>query len=247
MTHRHLIISLEAPLLSFGGVVIDNFGFTRDFPSRSMLTGLFANALGWSRTQQDEHQNLQDRIIFAARIERESHIGPLRDVQNAHIGKNDKGWTTRGRPEGRAGDSYGGPHRRFRDYHPDALLIIALRLEPAEQNPVLDDLAHAFDFPARPLFFGRKPCLPSAPLIDRTHACFIEASTAGEALSLIPRRERGSHELRAIWPWGEAPSNAGKADRSTDICDERNWRSGLHGGSRKIVEGRILPQEEDRS
>lgn len=235
---QHLIIRLEAPLLAFGGVTIDNYGFTRDFPSRSMLTGLFANALGWNHTDRDEHQRLQDRLIFAARRDREPHIGHLRDVQNARLEKSDKGWTTLGVPEGRRGNSFGAPHRRFRDYHPDALVIIALRLDPAEEQPNLNGLAAALDRPARPLFFGRKPCLPSSPLIDKRYPYLIEAVTVGEALAQVPL---ASEQLnpRALWPQNEAPISPHQIDKTTQICDERNWRSGLHGGSRIVVEGRI--------
>ena len=41
-----LVLHLEAPLLAFGGVAIDQIGIIRDFPAASMLTGLLANALG---------------------------------------------------------------------------------------------------------------------------------------------------------------------------------------------------------
>ena len=34
---RHLILDLEAPLMSFGGETIDNYGVIRSFPSASML------------------------------------------------------------------------------------------------------------------------------------------------------------------------------------------------------------------
>ena len=40
---NHLILTLEAPLMSFGGITIDHLGVTRDFPAASMLTGLLAN------------------------------------------------------------------------------------------------------------------------------------------------------------------------------------------------------------
>ena len=65
-----LVLRLEAPLLAFGGVAIDQIGPTRDFPSASLLTGLLANALGWRRTEAAAHQRLQDRLIFAARLDR---------------------------------------------------------------------------------------------------------------------------------------------------------------------------------
>jgi len=255
---RHLILRLEAPLIAFGGVTIDNYGFTRDFPARSMLTGLIANALGWQRTDREAHQALQDRLIYAARREREPFVGHLQDVQNARLYAKEEGWTTRGVPEGRnkASSSFDArdnnfetlgkyqTHQRFRDYHPDALVMIALRLEPSHDTPDLDDLIKAFRAPARPLFFGRKPCLPSAPLLSANPV--IEAPSVGEALALIARDPDGktkAQHLRAIWPPGEAPLSPHETDKTMDICDERNWRSSLHGGTRRLVEGRLLPAE----
>ena len=69
---QHLIVNLEAPLMAFGGETIDNLGVIRPFPAVSMLTGLFANALGWRRVERERHQALQDRLVFAVRIDRES-------------------------------------------------------------------------------------------------------------------------------------------------------------------------------
>jgi len=44
---KALILRLDAPLMSFGGVMIDQHGFIERFPGTSLLTGLVANALGW--------------------------------------------------------------------------------------------------------------------------------------------------------------------------------------------------------
>ena len=166
---RHLIINLESPLVSFGGETIDNLGVVRRFPAASMLTGIFANALGWRRVEQPKHQALQDRLIFAARIEREPAGGvSMQDFQTAQLGRDDKGWTTRGYPEGRAGgaNTYNAPHLRYRDYFADMRVCVALRLRDSDDvdAPTLEDLAHALEYPKRPLFIGRKPCLPSASL-----------------------------------------------------------------------------------
>src|SRR5262245_6543184 len=101
-----LVLRLEAPLASFGGLIIDHVGVIRDFPALSMLTGLFANALGWRRTQAEDHQNLQDRLIFAARRECEPYVAVLRDMQNVQdLDRAKRGWTTRGIPEERGGGS----------------------------------------------------------------------------------------------------------------------------------------------
>lgn len=237
---RHLILRLEAPLVAFGGEAIDNYGVTRDFPAASMLTGLLANALGWRRTDRAAHQRLQERLVFAARRDREPRLGRLRDFQTAQLGAADRGWTTRGLPEGRAGGAatYKGPHLRYRDHHADPLVFVALRLQPAEEVPTLGDLAAALDRPARPLFIGRKPCLPSAPLFAR----FVEAGSARAALEALPANTDAP--LRAIWPAEEGEEGA---DRIYDLTDERNWLSGLHGGARRVCEGRIrAASREDR-
>ncbi len=236
-----LILRLEAPLIALGGVAIDHVGVTRDFPALSMLTGLLGNALGWERTQWQRHQSLQDRLIFAARRDREEEAGPLTDTQNVKLEKNDRGWTTRGEPEGRDGASYGAPHRRRRDYHMDAQLLVALRLEPEADAPDIAALASALRRPARPLFIGRKPCLPSAPLLWRAA---LEAPDAWTALIRATADAGGAERpMRAIWPLGEGPLEGEEVDRIVDLPDLRNWRTGLHGGTRRIVEGRLSARE----
>lgn len=246
---RWLVLRLEAPLLSFGAVAIDNYGVTWDFPALSMLTGLFANALGWERTEGAAHQALQDRLVFASRRDDEPYHGVLRDVQNVQMAKSDQGWTTQGRPEGRDGGSYDGPHRRFRDYHPDALVTVVVTLRPPAPKerpstrpaPTLDDLAHALDHPQRPLFIGRKPCLPAS----RLNAGFVQAPSAHDALVAAPVPDVARHasavRLRAQWPAGEGPSTGPLVDRGISLADRRNWISGLHGGTRHVIEGRVLP------
>ena len=182
---RHLALNLESPLMSFGGETIDNYGVIRRFPAASMLTGLFANALGWRRVEREGHQRLQDRLVFAARIDREPAGGVrLTDFQTAQLNKGDRGWTTRGTPEGRAGGTrtYDAPHLRYRDYFADMRVTVALRLEPKDEEPTLEDLADALREPARPLFIGRKPCLPSAPLFTG----YVEAVNTLDALLKLP-------------------------------------------------------------
>ena len=236
---RHLIVSLEAPLMAFGGETIDNYGVIRWFPSASMLTGLLANALGWRRTERERHQRLQDRLVFAARIDREPTTGVrLTDFQTAQLGGNDQGWTTQGVPEGRAGGAatYEAPHLRYRDYFADMRTSIALRLEPAEEPPTLDDLAVALQEPARPLFIGRKPCLPSGFLFGD----FSQGETALAALLATPLAPNVSHvdSIRALWPDGEGEAET-TPSRSYMLTDQRNWTSGLHGGGRLVCEGAI--------
>ena len=236
---QHLILNLEAPIMAFGGEMIDNLGVTRWFPSASMLTGLLASSLGWRRTDRGMHQRLQDRLVFAARIDREPQGGVrLRDFQTAQLGGRDRGWTTRGRPEGRSGgaNTYLAPHLRYRDYFADMRVTVAMRLQPEDESPDLVGLGSALDQPARPLFIGRKPCLPSVPLLVGT----IEAETALAAL-IDTAVEAGTYahaSVRLQWPDGEGVPDIRPANTAM-ITDQRNWVSGLHGGGRLVCEGSL--------
>jgi len=230
---RWLILRLEGPLIAFGGVAIDQVGVTRDFPAASMLTGLIANALGFERTNWADHQGLQDRLIFAARRERENPFGLLTDMQNVHLEKIDRGWTTYGQPEGRHGASYDSPHRRQRFFHADACVTVALRLEAPDMQPNLDTIAKALDRPARPLFIGRKACIPSAPILSGE----VTAPSAYEALRRAPSVGGEDETMRAVWPLTEGPNEGSQVHRIQALPDLRNWKTGLHGGTRMIVEG----------
>ena len=256
---RHLIVHLESPLMAFGGEAIDNLGVVRPFPAASMLTGMFANALGWRRIQREAHERLQRRLVFAARIDREPAGGyAMRDFQTAQLAANDRGWTTRGRPEGRAGGAatYNSPHLRYRDYYADMRVIVALRLDSGSgagmtagrgkeqmDEPTLDGLAAALDEPARPLFIGRKPCLPSV----RLYGGFVDAPDALAALLAVPLPDDadGRRTVRMQWPAreGGAVPDGVSVSREMMLTDERNWVSGLHGGGRRVVEGTAAPGE----
>ena len=236
---RWMLLRLRAPMASFGGETIDAHGVIRDFPARSMLTGLLANACGWTRAMRAEHQSLQERIVFGVLWEHEVGLGRMMDYQTAQLGKNDRAWTTRGVPGGRAGGAatYAGSHQRWREYHADLRVAVVLRLEPADDSPTLDDLAAALDRPARPLFIGRKSCLPSAPIFDRW---VNEANDARAALRAVA--PGGTTNLPAFWPESEGSNGA---HRTTDVTDERNWRSGLHGGARRLCEGTITALKDE--
>ena len=236
---RHLILRLEAPLVAFGGETIDNYGVIRRFPSASMLTGLLANALGWRRTEAERLQGLQERLVFGARIDREPANGVrMRDFQTVWLGPNDRGWTTRGRPEGRGGgtSTYNAPHLRYRDYFADMRISVALRLEPEDGFPTMKDLETALQEPARPLFIGRKPCLPSCRIFEDV----VEADTVLAALLKWPPEEGSGNapHFRSQWPDEEGVEGIEPSNRRM-ITDQRNWVSGLHGGGRWVCEGEV--------
>lgn len=211
--------------MAFGCEMVDARGPIGDFPAASMLTGLLANALGWHWEERDAHAGLQSRLHFAARIDRSGH--GITDFQTAQLGAKDQGWTTRGVAEGRDGASYDTPHIRMRDYDADRRVAIAVRLEPPEELPTVDHLAAALARPARPLFIGRKPCLPSRPVLHdvQDHPSLLAA------LDAIPAGDEPDQAPLVLLPLTEA---AAAGDELRSITDERDWRSGVHGGTRIV-------------
>lgn len=218
-----LLLRLEAPLMSFGGVSIDNYGVIDELPSASMLTGLLANALGWRKTDSARLQALQDRIRYAVRVDRAGKL--IRDFQTAQLSKDDKAWTTHRMPQKRAGGakSYESPHLRYRDYHADSSLAIALALDAADKAPTVEDCAQALAAPSRPLFLGRKSCLPGAAISSGT------VTTDSIATALDPRHFSlaDGHDLDiVIFQPAEPPIQAG----DIRLAGRRDWASDAHQG-----------------
>lgn len=238
-----LILRLDAPLVSFGGPVVDNRGVTQDFPGLALLTGLLGNALGYEHRDAEALGRLQRRLRYAVRRDRRGSF--LRDYQTVDLGQpflSGGGWTTRGRAEGRAGGTASEKtHIRLRDFIADSLYTLVLTLAPPQEPPDLDALERALREPERPLFIGRKCCLPAAPLL----AGRLQASSLRQALAQVPpaplgRRDDGPELLEAWWPADEG----GEQDsRLVEITDERDWAHQIHSGRRVLRHGRVLVQE----
>ena len=229
---RHLLMVLEGPLVSFGREAVDARGPVSDFPGASLLTGLLANALGYRREQRQAHSRLQARLVFAARLDRPGTR--LTDFQTVQLGHDDTGWTTRGKPEGRAGgrETYNSPHIRYREYDADKRVVVALRLLDGDEPPTLEGLGAALQDPARPLFIGRKPCLPTAPLF----AGVVDASGLLDALATLP--PPGWDPVRVELPLDEASA---PNDRTIWPSDLRDWHSGVHAGGRERIVRTLAP------
>ena len=130
---------------------------------------------------------------------------------------------------------------------------VALRLDSGSGagmteggEPTLDGLAAALDEPARPLFIGRKPCLPSARLCGG----FVDAADSLAALLAVPLPDDADSRrpVRMQWPAreGGAEPDGVSVSRHAMLTDERNWVSGLHGGGRPVVEGTAAPGDVRR-
>lgn len=229
---RVMILRLEGPLMAFGDVAIDEIRPTRRLPTRSMLTGLLGNALGFDHSEGEPLTRLQDRLRFVARLDREGR--ELADFQTAEIRKDDVMWTTRGVAATRAGgeNSYSGPVLRDRRYRADSAVTVALALAPADEEPTLEMLVQAVVRPERPLFLGRKGCPPAAPLFG---GLIKDAVGLLEALDRIPPRAREGRWERPD-PDGrlveiDAADHDGLDGQWLDLADRRDWTQGFHAGS----------------
>lgn len=233
-----LILRLDAPLMSFGGVIVDQHNVTDRFPGLSMFAGLLANALGWSHADGDHIGRLQDRLVVASRWD----IVPeaIVDYHTVDFGQpkmRAPGWTSRGEPEHRDGGPVAkfGTHQRYRHYWANGVLTTALTLEAGEA-PNLDALETALRQPARPLFLGRKTCLPSSPILMGL-ASGEDVLSILKAVPRFPCPIRPQKEtMRGRWP-----ANIGnpRDEQIKPVYDQRDWKNQWHAGSRMVAEGTI--------
>lgn len=233
-----LILRLDAPLMSFGGVMVDHHNVTDRFPGLSLFAGLLANALGWSHGDGEKIGALQDRLIVASRwdIEPEAIV----DYHTVDLGQPkmaEPGWTTRGAPEHRdGGEAKKGTHIRLRHYWANGVLTAVLALAD-DSAPDLSKLESALSQPMRPLFLGRKTCLPNSPIL-------VGRSTGEDVLAIlktVPRvrcaaRRTNSQTMAARWP---AEVGANREDQLKAIYDQRDWKNQWHAGRRIVAEGPI--------
>lgn len=240
-----LLLRFDAPLLSFGAPVVDNRGAIQDHPPLSMLTGLLGNALGYRHGEPERLQDLQSRIRYAARCDRSGRR--LTDFQTVDLGQpalQKAGWTTRDRREDRRGGKAStGTHIRYREYLADSVYTIALTLSPPEDEPNVETLKRALMRPARPLFLGRKTCLPSVPLL----AGRVQVPSLVRALEkwpLSPRADSDSTQgvVQAWWPDDETEQRP--TSRRISVADRRDWHNRIHSGRRYMRHGRISVSSE---
>ncbi|MCG7354750.1 type I-E CRISPR-associated protein Cas5/CasD, partial [Roseomonas mucosa] len=150
------------------------------------------------------------------------------------------GWTTRGRVESRAGASSEATHIRHRWYLTDAQIVVALTLDPAVERPDLSALAEALDHPARPLFIGRKPCLPTAPLrLGR-----LEAAAAVDALRFAAAMVGCFESIEVEFDARLDPVGPARGGREEHLVDRRDWRNQAHTGLR-VVHRLSLPMSAE--
>lgn len=237
---KALILRLDAPLMSFGTVMVDHHGFIDRFPGMSMVVGMIGNALGWDHGDAVRLTNLQSHLQFAARwdVVPEEFV----DYQTVDLSQpkmTDPFWTTRGEVERRAGGSASkGTHQRYRHFWADGLMTVALSVDDGGR-PDLLTIGEALSYPIRPLFFGRKVCLPGRPVLNPHHA-WMEGPDLLTILSRVDVWDRDgrinvdSEPREGCWPCSLAES-----EKARTIYDLRDWSTQLMSGSRRRCEGLV--------
>ena len=234
-----LVLRLDAPLMSFGDAAVDATRTTGAHPGRSFLTGLLGNALGWEHRDVDDLQRLQDRLSHASRCDRRG--ARLVDYHTVDLGADfmtprRTAWTTRGSvEERRGGEASAGTHIKLVHYHADAAHVVVLTLRRPDESPTLDELERALAQPARPLFLGRKCCLPAAPLLDGR----VQAESLLAALLQVAPSRRADAEaatVEASWP---EEDGASAHARLVSLADLRDWPNQIHAGRRRAWIGQL--------
>ncbi len=231
-----LLLRLDAPLMSFGGPLVDQEGRSLAFPGLSMLTGLLGNALGFDHGDAARLQDLQRRLRYAVRCDRAG--GRLTDFHTVDLGlphMREGAWTTRGTVDERSGSAKESTHIRYREYLVDSCFTVALTVREAEAEPTLNAIEDALRTPERPLFLGRKACLPAAPLLFRR----VEAPSLVAALRRAPLPAGHAIDAKAavtVWADEEERDELPATQRLLGITDERDWANQIHGGMRRLVQ-----------
>ena len=152
------------------------------------------------------------------------------DFQIANLGDiGDTAWTTEGVAEtrGRTDNVI-----RYRHYLADAVYTLALALVQPDETPTLADVESALKTPARPLYIGRKCCVPSSPLLRER----MSVRSLRSALEAYERAERSDDgPLAAWWPDEDTPTDSDV--RSFYVTDMRDWANQIHSGRRRLHHG----------
>ncbi len=185
----------------------------------------------------------------------------LQDYQTVDLGQahlRNPAWTRRGSAEHRDGgpEARYGTHIRFRRYRADASVLSAVSLWPANEVPTLNEIGDALTAPARPLFIGRKPCLPATRLFI---GVIEDATSLTDALARVPNvfpdrwpevaaDLNGRAEVTTEWPVDDERDLSPEARLGTyRVIDRPDWRNQLHGGERVVKRGTLAVNPIDTS
>ena len=221
---------------AWGGVAVDPRRPSDSYPRASALGGLLANALGWRHQDAERTTALQDALDYAVREDRP----PQRtwDYQTADLSEL-SGWTRWG-PEKPGGGSATGTHILQKEYLADGAFTVALGLRPT--SPVsIDEVEEALARPARPVFLGRKSCVPAGRILMGRY----DAPNSVAALARMPPASNEGWPDEGPRVWCDA-ALVSEPVSFREVWDRRNYATSRFDRSRRIAEGRMPVPKEDR-
>lgn len=219
-----LLLTLYAPLASWGDIAVGEFRGSWDRPSRSAVLGLVAAALGLEREDQEAHDALDTGYGVAVRADVPGT--PLVDYHTAQTV--DAATVRRRRPATRA-ELLDVRDRETilsrRTYRQDALATVALWVRRPDARWSLAELHDALRRPRFVLYAGRKANafgLPVNPVVTT-------GTTLAEALS---RRPSAIGALQGLDAAGWRVTAPGEFEVSHDPCE--GFESGLRALRRDV-------------
>jgi CRISPR system Cascade subunit CasD len=193
-----LFLNMQAPLMSFG----DEANFiqirTRKEPSKSAVFGMIRAALG---VRSEEKREDIDRLKMAVRVEKEGKI-----LSDYHIAQDVPAFkpSQNNQPKTVPTDRY---------FLSDAHFLVLLE---SNNIQLLEEIEHAVQFPKFTISFGRKCCLPSAPLIVPKPMLSIVDVGLDEALK-IPLPNNKVLQKRVVQDLDDEERGL-RIDQRRDVC-----------------------------
>ena len=148
-----LLLRLAAPLQSWGGDCKFEIRKTQREPTKSGVVGLLAAALGWKR-DNDEGLVRLNELKFGVRVDQQGQ-----NIVDFHTVQGEKSYIT------------------YRHYLSDAVFLVGLE---SEDKNFLYELENALKNPIFPLFFGRRSCPPTLPIVVGIRDCGLEQALLEE-------------------------------------------------------------------
>lgn len=235
-----LLFRVWAPIVSWGLPPGTKERPSLHAPTKSaLLPGLFGAALGYLREDEDDLLALAQGYGLAVRIDRLGELywdfhTALPTPRNTSKGEWEEPFLNRAdeirriEKHNRSGKAHIGPIVTNREYRVDAHYTACIwRLKASPLS--LDALAEALIYPKFFIYFGRKSCMPGAPLEPQV----ITAPTVHQALC-----EARFTEIKGLTPddrrsvlWDACKRSGMKAHNSHIIRDNlvsrRRWQYGF--------------------
>lgn len=235
MPREFLVFRLWAPMAAWGDIAVGERRGSWLRPSRSAILGLVAAALGIARGETAKHDNLEDGLGFAVRVDDPGR--PLRDYHTAQSPSSQRGvrWATRRDELDPDNDLNTILSERQYYLEMDAIVVLWFRKDKAPLTLTLEEIATALREPSFTLYLGRKSCPPGLPM--KPHRLSAETP-----LTALHKYDEASGEEREKGPditWGRPKPRKGSA--------REDWRGDVWIGEDDARAFGLLPPYRERT